>query len=85
MRASTLFWLAAASAAGYAGARQLMAMDEAAVAALPEPMRGPAAHLRGHLLSARERVDGGWREGTAERDGAQRDLTREYQRRSGHA
>ena len=85
MRASTLFWLAAASAAGYAAARQFMAMDEAALAALPEPVRGPASTVRKRLLRARASAEEGWREGVAERDGAQRDLLREYQRRSGHA
>ena len=85
MRASTLFWLVATSVAGYAAARRLMAMDEAALAALPEPVRGPASTVRGRLLSVRANVDGGWREGVAERDGAQRDLMREYEQRSGHS
>ncbi|MSQ31604.1 MAG: hypothetical protein EXR64_06285 [Dehalococcoidia bacterium] len=85
MRASMLFWLAAASAAGYAAARRLMAMDEAALGALPEPVRGPASTLREPLLGARASVASGWREGVEERDGAQRDLIREYERRSGHS
>ena len=85
MRASTLFWFTAASATGYAAASRLMAMDEASLATLPEPVRGPAASLRTRLLAARERAESAWHEGMAERESAQRDLMREYEQRSGHS
>lgn len=84
MRASTLFMLTVASAAGYAAAYHLMGMDDAALEGLPEPVRGPAGELRGRLQRLRARVEAGWREGTAERESAEHDLMQEYHRRSGH-
>jgi len=83
MRSSTLFWLVAASAAGYLASRRLMEMPESDLAMLPEPAREPAARVRTRLLAARARAEAGWRDGVDARNAAQRDLTQEYEHRSG--
>ena len=82
MRLSTLLLTAAAAAAGFAAARRLMGppldLDR-----LPEAARGPIEWARARLLRARARAAEALREGTAERDAAQRELMREYYHRSG--
>ena len=83
MRSSTLFWLVAASAAGYLASRRLMEMPESELAMLPKRARGPAARVRARLLAARAHAEAAWREGVAERNAAQRDMTQEYEHRSG--
>ena len=81
MRLSTFLLTTSAAAGAYAAARRLMA-DATLIERLPALARRPATRLRAELLRARDVVAEGFRAGRAERDAAERDLTREYRRRA---
>jgi hypothetical protein len=81
MRLVTFLLTTAAAGAAYAAARRLLD-DPALIERLPSPAQGPATGVRARLLAARDVVAEGVREGRAERDAAERELTQEYHRRS---
>lgn len=82
MRLSTLLLSTTATAAGLAAARWLMG-PAGRIERLPAPARPPLQAARTRLLAARGRAAEALRAGAAERDAAQRDLTREYHERAG--
>jgi hypothetical protein len=81
MRLVTFLLTTSAAAGAFAAARRLIA-DPTLIERLPGPVQGPATCLRSRLLSVREVVAEGMREGRAERDAAERDLMQEYHRRA---
>ena len=81
MRFLTLLLTTGAAAGAYVAARRLMA-DESVVQRLPVPAQSAATRLRAKLLDVRAVVEEGVREGRAEREAAERELTREYHDRS---
>ena len=81
MRLLTLLLTSGAAAGAYAAARRLMA-DESLVERLPAPAQPAVTRLRSTLLDVRAAVEEGVREGRAEREAAERALTREYHDRS---
>lgn len=81
MRLATILLSTSAAAGAYAAARRLIA-DPGLIERLPGPVQGVATELRTRLLVVRDVLAEGMREGRAERDAAERELTQEYHRRA---
>lgn len=81
MGLGTFLLTTTAAAGAFMGAKRLIA-DESLIERLPGLAQAPATRLRHKLLSVRELLAEGFREGRAARDAAERELTDEYHRRS---
>lgn len=81
MSFAALLTASAAIAAGYVGARQLLA-DRAPeqIARLPEGAQGPLFAARRKLVAGRGRARAALEAGRAERDATEAELMREYHR-----
>ena len=81
MRLVTFLLTTSAAAGAFAAARRLMA-DAEVIERLPAPAQAAATAVREKLLTAREAVAEGFRQGRAERDATERELMDEYRRQS---
>ena len=77
MKLGAMFLLGTAAAAGFAGAKQLLARSEAPQG-LPEPLQARLDALHGHLHRMRGYAAEALAAGREERDQAERELHAEY-------